>query len=182
MLQLERGTPLYKSRNKLNIPDSDKTAELYMLAVESLEKEGFSQYEVSNFCKKGYFSRHNKKYWCLEEYLGIGPAAHSFMQGKRFHFEADLEKFIKGADVIDDGIGATAEEYIMLSLRLVEGLDINKLKTDYGLEINKRLQDFLTKAQAEGYLLIEDNRIKLKTKGFLMQNPLIAEILDLMNI
>lgn len=88
---------------------------------DSLEALGYRQYEISNFSKPGKESRHNLKYWRCEEYLGIGPAAHSFLNGKRFYTPRSFSDFYEGKTK-EDGSGGTPEEYIMLALRLCEGI------------------------------------------------------------
>lgn len=88
IFKIEEGTRFYEKRGELTLPDEDATCELYLAACEELEKRGFMQYEISNFAEPGYESRHNLKYWDCGEYLGIGPAAHSFIDGRRFFFRA----------------------------------------------------------------------------------------------
>ena len=90
MLKIEEDTDFHRLRDTLALPDEDEVCELYLYAVRELGKRGYSQYEISNFSKNGYESRHNLRYWHCEEYLGVGPSAHSFLDGKRFYFERDL--------------------------------------------------------------------------------------------
>ena len=103
------------------LPDEDRQAEMYLFAVEKLSEYGYRQYEISNFSLPGYESRHNLKYWHDEEYLGFGPAAHSFIDGRRFYFERSFEDFFDNKTT-DDGEGGDEEEFIMLGLRLAEGI------------------------------------------------------------
>jgi len=84
LLSLEEGTPLYKNRHNLNIPNDDEAGELYLYTCELLKAAGFERYEISNFAKGDRISKHNTKYWQGADYLGLGPAAHSFINGKRF--------------------------------------------------------------------------------------------------
>ena len=110
MLKIEEGTEFYRLGDKLILPNEDEVCELYLYTVEELTKRGYPQYEISNFAKNGFESRHNLKYWHCEEYLGIGPSAHSFLGGKRFYFERDFDSFIKGTSPIPDGDGGDEEE------------------------------------------------------------------------
>ena len=88
LLKIEEGTPFDRNGVAARCPDPDEQAERYLQAVEALARHGFCQYEISNFAKPGFHSRHNCKYWLGAEYLGLGPAAHSLMEGRRFFFPA----------------------------------------------------------------------------------------------
>jgi oxygen-independent coproporphyrinogen-3 oxidase len=138
---------------------------------------GFNHYEISNFAKPGFESRHNTKYWNLENYLGIGAAAHSFVDGKRFYFESDTEKFINGEKAIFDCCGSDAEEYIMLKLRLKKGLNVQELKRLYG---EKSAHKIIKKAplyKEQGLVNFDGETISLTRKGFLVSNSIIAELI-----
>ena len=76
-LKLEEGTPLWQQRQQLTLPDDDAQADMYLYAVAALEEMGYAQYEISNFARPGRESRHNLKYWRMQEYAGFGPGAHS---------------------------------------------------------------------------------------------------------
>ena len=89
MLKLEPGTKFYEMRNKLVLPDEDETAEMYLKPVEVMNRNGLKQYEISNFAKSGFESRHNTKYWTLTAYLGLGKSAHSFWHGERFYCDSE---------------------------------------------------------------------------------------------
>ncbi len=106
------------------LPSPDEAADFYLYAVEQLEHHGYRQYEISNFAKPGYEGRHNLIYWDCGDYLGLGPAAHSCMGGRRFYYPADTEAFLndKAAPVMDGSCGA--EDYLILQLRLRKGLDL----------------------------------------------------------
>ena len=132
ILKIEDGTFFDIHRERYNFPDDNAVCDLYNQCADTLEKAGFVHYEISNFALPGYESRHNTKYWELEDYLGIGAAAHSYIKGKRFYFERDTESFVNGKKAIFDGIGGDAEEYIMLKLRLKKGLDLIELQKLYG--------------------------------------------------
>ena len=98
LLKIEKGTPFAKQHIEKICPDEDASVELYLHTVAEMEKHGFFQYEVSNFAKKGFESKHNLKYWRCQEYLGVGPAAHSFIDGKRFYFPRNLQDFVESKD------------------------------------------------------------------------------------
>ena len=177
MLKLEENTHFYKNQDKYNFPDDDLTADLYLQMCETLHSNGIMQYEISNFSKNGFESRHNLKYWHCEEYLGLGPSAHSFLNGKRFYFDRDFKAFMNGNSPIDDGVGGDFTEYAMLNLRLVEGLNENKVFERFGHNIPKEIYEKSQIFIDNGYMLKNENGLALTRNGFLMSNSILAEIL-----
>lgn len=171
ILKLEEGTPLYKSRGTLPFPDEDTTADLYLQTVKELAEKGFSQYEISNFAVEGYESQHNLKYWRCQEYVGIGPSAHGFLDGKRYFYPADTEGFIKKPQIIPDGEGGGEEERFMLGLRLTEGVDIEDFPH---LKLKEKAEIFVK----HGLCRLEENRLSLTSQGFLVSNEILAEFLS----
>ena len=144
---------------------------------ETLENNGIMQYEISNFAKNGFESQHNLKYWRCEEYLGLGPSAHSFLDGKRFYYDRNFNEFMNGNSPIQDGFGGDFTEYAMLVLRLVEGLDENKVFEKFGYNIPNELYEKSKIFIDNGYMTNEDNTLKLTRKGFLLSNSILAKIL-----
>ncbi len=177
MLKIEEGTPFYKAKDSLNLPDEDTVCDMYLHTVRRLSQGGFSQYEISNFAKEGFESRHNLKYWHCEEYLGIGPSAHSFIGGKRYYFGRDFDAFIKGEDMIYDGEGGSEEEYIMLALRLSEGLKFGDYKRKFGKDIDKEIIRKAEKFEQVGLLTVTNEGIALNEEGFLLSNTIIGELI-----
>ncbi len=177
MLKIEENTHFYKNQSKYNFPDDDLTADLYLQMCETLENKGIMQYEISNFSKKGFESRHNLKYWHCEEYLGLGPSAHSFLDGKRFYFDRDFGAFMNGNSPIQDGLGGDFTEYAMLNLRLVEGLNESKVFQSFGHNIPTELYEKSKIFIDNGYMTATENGLALTRKGFLMSNTILAEVL-----
>ena len=177
MLKLEENTHFYKNQHKYNFPDDDLTADLYLQMCETLENQGIMQYEISNFAKKGFESRHNLKYWHCEEYLGLGPSAHSFLDGKRFYYDRDFESFMNGNSPIQDGLGGDFTEYAMLNLRLVEGLNENNVFDKFGHNIPNEIYEKSKIFIDNGYMTKTENGLAFTRKGFLMSNTILAEIL-----
>lgn len=177
MLKLEENTHFYKNQSKYNFPDDDLTADLYLQMCKTLESNGIIQYEISNFAKNGFESRHNLKYWHCEEYLGLGPSAHSFLDGKRFYYDRDFNAFMNGNSPIQDGLGGDFTEYAMLNLRLVEGLQESKVLERFGHSIPNELYEKSKKFIDNGYMIKNENGLALTRKGFLMSNTILAEIL-----
>lgn len=177
MLKIEEGTPFFNQKNSLNLPDDDFTADLYLQMVSTLQAAGFSQYEISNFSIKGFESKHNLKYWNCDEYLGLGPSAHSFINKKRFFYPRDIEKFISNPKIIDDGAGGDVQEYIMLRLRLCKGIAFDDVKGRFPLVDLKKLKSKAQRFEKEGFVVIDDKGFHFTPKGFLISNFLIKEII-----
>ena len=175
ILKVENGTPFDCDDVRSILPDDDMTSDLYLMMCELLENRGFMQYEVSNYAKSGYESRHNSRYWKCQDYLGIGPAAHSCYHGKRFSVTKDIESFIQNVHQdtsVTDESPCGFEEYAMLRLRLKEGLLLEKT-AEHREEIEKKLPP-LVKA---GYILFDGKKISLTRKGFLMSNSVIEYLI-----
>ena len=176
LLKIEQGTPFYRNKEKLPLFDDDTQAEFYLSAVRRLKERGFIQYEISNFAKTGYEGRHNLKYWHDEEYLGLGPSAHSFIGGRRFYFERSFEAF-RSDVTVDDGEGGDPEEYIMLALRLREGVDYKKYRERFGSEFPREYRANAEKFSGTGLIVLDDRGFRFTPEGFAVSNSLISEIL-----
>ena len=157
------------------LPDEDEAAELYLTMCEELESRGFMQYEVSNFAKSGFESRHNCRYWKCQDYIGIGPSAHSCFGGKRFAVPRDIASFINSniqqTEITDDA-PCGFEEYSMLRLRLKEGLSLERVP-EHRADIEKKLPSLLK----AGYIEYDGNVVSLTRKGFLMSNSVIEYLI-----
>lgn len=176
MLKIEKGTPFYKNPPK-DLPDEDEMADFYLAACQKLEKEGYRQYEISNFALKGFESRHNSGYWQLRDYLGIGPSAHSCIAGQRFYYPPDTAAFIAGRRPVADG-NVDADDFIMLSLRLKSGLSLQTLADQWHLGINAHMANKLKIYEKKRLLTVKNNIISLTPTGFLAQNTIAAEIMS----
>ncbi len=177
MLKLEEGTYYYNNAEKLNLPDEDMTADMYMLLSDKLTQNGFIHYEISNFAKPGYEAKHNLKYWNCEEYLGIGPSAHSFIDGKRFFYPRDIDFFRLGNEPEEDGTGGDEEEYIMLRLRLLEGLKFSEYYARYQKNVSDEILEKARFFEQKGLMTVTDNSIALTRNGFLLSNTIISELI-----
>ncbi len=178
MLSVEEDTVFHKRIDTLNLPDEDTGCDMYIHLSEKLRNAGFRHYEISNFAKKGYKSRHNTKYWNCEEYLGLGPSAHSFIDGKRFFFERDIHSFINGEKAVFDCTGGDRDEYIMLRLRLADGIVYEEYKNRFGedfpSETIKKALDF----EKQGLMTVSETGIALTPDGFLISNYIISELIN----
>lgn len=174
ILKIEEGTPFDNQSIIKQIPDEDAVSDMYLFMVSLLESNGFKQYEISNFSKNGFESRHNLKYWQCKEYLGFGPAAHSFYNKKRYCYPANVESFIKSApeQIITDYSPADEDEKIMLGLRLTKGINLEALPTKKEKILLK--SDIFIKNKL---MIKSENNIRLTPKGFLVSNSIITELL-----
>lgn len=178
MLKIEPNTPF--SKKELILPDDDGYANIYLETVERLSDKGFKQYEISNFAKPGMESRHNLKYWRCEEYLGIGPAAHSYYNGERFAVGRNLKEFIENdiqPIVVTERECGGYEEWAMLKLRLSEGLDYKTASERFGVSKD----DILKKCRLipDKLYKSDDKAIRLTPEGFLVSNAVIGILTDI---
>ena len=182
LLKVEPNTPYGQQQNALILPDDDQMGDFYLCMVDELERRGYHQYEISNFAQKDangvlQISKHNTKYWKGKEYLGIGPSAHSFLKGERFYYDRSLYSFLKGNPPIMDGQGGDKEEFIMLALRLTDGLTdeiwYKKFQEPLPQSYIKRAQLY----ESAGLVRMKKNGFALTPKGFLVSNQLILSII-----
>lgn len=180
LLKVEEGTPFFHRREALSLPGEDAQADYYQACVEGLETAGFPRYEISNFARPGGKSCHNLKYWQCLPYLGIGPAAHSFLEGKRFFFPSDLASFLSAENPFslleEEGEGGGPEERVMLGLRLEEGFDAEKLRP-WGIDIQPMVQKAAELAKHD-LCRIKGSSIRLTSRGFLLSNSVISALLE----
>lgn len=181
LLKIEPDTPFGRTGIAADCPDADTSADIYLSACRTLRGMGYCHYEISNFCKPGRESRHNLAYWRLEDYLGIGPSAYSLMDGRRFHFAPSLEQFLVQRqpwnEVVYDEPGGGAQEYLMLSLRLAEGLDTAMLRERYGLDTT-RLLNRAAELERRQLANLQGSRVTLTERGFLVSNSVICYLAD----
>lgn len=177
LLKVEPGTAYFKNKESLRLPDEDEAAALYLMACGELEQNGFRQYEISNFAKTGFQSRHNLKYWRDEEYLGFGPAAHSFLDGSRFCRKRSIGAFLRGEPPEPQGEGGGFEEFAMLALRLTEGLTDARCLKRFGFPVPERMKAAAKRYEPAGLTVCGADGFHFTPRGFLVSNALTAEIL-----
>lgn len=186
-LTVEEGTPLAQrvARGE-QLPDEDQQAALYLWTVERLAQAGYQQYEISNFSKQGYMSRHNLKYWMGRPYMGLGAAAHSDFGGRRFSFVSDLETYIQGMlggdEVVDESEQITrrerGSEYLMLRLRTVHGIDEWEYRREYMMNFDP-IEAKMCEFEQKGWARRRGRRWQFTPEGFLLSNQLIGQLLEL---
>lgn len=180
-LSLEEGTRFYKNRDKLNIADADTVADMYWSVADTLTKHGYEHYEISNYAKAGRRSRHNTHTWQCREYLGLGVAAYSYFDGQRFGNSRDMDAFLRGEDIVCESYSPDSaeqlEEYIMLGLRLREGIDISELQRRFGVDFDAVYAERCRPYIASGHLFCEGGRLYMSREGWQVSNAILADIL-----
>lgn len=179
-LKIEEGTRFAKMRDELTLPDEDTEFEMYLTCRRLLEKNQYHRYEISNFAKAGYESRHNLRYWAREDYIGFGVAAHSCVDGERFGNSRDVGAFLRGEDIIFEKMKIECDEavseYIMLGLRLDVGISEDEYLRMTGREIFDDIPA-LGRFVDAGFLVRRDRRIAFSDSGFFVSNAILSEIL-----
>lgn len=172
-----------KKGESLHLPDTDR--EMYLSACHTLKGAGFEHYEISNFAKEGCRSRHNMKYWNAEEYIGIGASAHSYFKGERYAYPRSVKGFIEGAEreeVYENTPEDRVEEFVMLSLRLSDGLDLERLEGEFGITPDDSFFALIKELEKHGLLKQKNNRVALTDEGFFVSNSVIVKVMEKLKI
>ncbi len=184
-LTVEEKTPLHKNiiSQKVVDVDNDKQARQFLLLMQWLREAGYEHYEVSNFAKPGFRSRHNSAYWKGAKYLGIGPSAHSFNDAERRWNVANNSLYSKGLNkgqpVRETETLTTTQrlnETVMISLRTVEGIDFNKIKNVWGEDELTRLQSSLSKYINTSLVKMSNDHAQLTDEGMLRADGIAADL------
>lgn len=184
-LKIEEGTPICKYRNSDFLPSDDDQADMYLYLTDVLEQYGYSQYEISNFALPGYESKHNLKYWKLQDYMGFGPGAHSCVENVRYSYIRDIDAYIEGVkngkDIIDEYEKIDklerASEYIMLGMRTTEGISKEEYNRVYKSGFD-RLEYLFEEYAKKGWTKEKNGRWSFTSSGFLLSNILIGTLLE----
>ena len=178
-LKVEEGTPLYDRRETADLPNDEQQADMYLYTVDYLAGMGYAQYEISNFAKEGFASRHNLKYWTLGEYAGFGPGAHSDFGNVRYGYIRNLDRYIAGELVLSESQTIPPlerdMEYIMLSLRTTAGIDRRYFENRFRERFDP-LEAKLGLYEQHGLAERTANGWHLTPKGFLVSNQIIGEL------
>lgn len=185
-LSYEEGTTLYKMRDMGEIKecDEDTCIEMYDILVKMLADADFEHYEISNFAKRGYYSRHNSNYWNLTPYLGLGASAHSFDGSIRRYNPSSIQKYT--SNISESGIAYEEEqetlyeqfnEYIMINLRTMWGVNTQKVKTIFGEELRNHLIKYSRRFIETGDLKEKENTIVLSEKGIMLSDYIIRTLM-----
>ena len=186
-LKIEPETPFGRDETIEDaLPVEDTQADMYLNSVEKLENAGFLQYEISNFSKPGFECLHNLKNWKCRDYLGFGPAAHSFFDGKRFSYKKDIDAFIadplKRNKLYDEyeelTYGDVAWQFVMLGFRLRLGIDVIEYEERFGDDFDARYLEKMAPFIDKQYILKTKNGYRLSRRGLLISNYILSEILE----
>ena len=180
-LQLEEGTPLHKMQDRYDMADGDEVADMFSLINQRMRDAGYIHYEISNFAKEGKEARHNSKYWRLEEYLGLGLAAHSDFMGERSENTCDLSAYLDGNYYAGGSKIESKEreaEFIMLGLRTREGISKSEFFARFGIDFDEKYGKKLSEREKLSFISENGDRFALNERGFQVSNMILSLILD----
>ncbi len=205
-LQVEKGTPLYERQDILDmIPDENVDRDMYMMTKKILKSYGYNRYEISNYSKPGYESRHNTVYWTGGQYIGLGLGASSYFKGQRFSNIRDINNYIDICEDIREELtkdvdrnrlydNATSilrtnvetiyidnriEEFMYLGLRMTAGVSRDEFKERFGRDMFEIYGPVINKYADQGYMKVDENRVRLTDAGIDVSNYILADfILD----
>lgn len=186
-LTIEERTPFRRDieRGRMTVPDEDAMADLYEMGRERLEAAGYRRYEVSNFARLGHECRHNLGYWTDREWLGLGPGAHSYLDGDRFSNVESLSEYHR---LVEGGLAPIAErekgtsdlrvrEAVAFGLRTVEGVCLALLKSRYHLDPVARFREPIGRLVHDGWLVLEGDVLRPCQAGLAMADELAVAFL-----
>lgn len=189
-LIIEEGTPFFEklNENKITLPEDNIEREMYWLTKTKLEKAGYKHYEISNFAKSGFESKHNLSYWNQEEYIGVGVAAHSYTNNVRYSNIDSIEEYIdnfKEKREYDNLVfhekqnrESKMQEFMMLGLRKIDGIHIQDFKLKFGENPIFIFRKELEKLVNEELIEIDGDIIKLTNRGLDLANLVWEEFVD----
>lgn len=180
-LKIEEGTPFANANLKL--PDDDLVADMYQQTVQILGGEGYNRYEISNFAKSGFESRHNLKYWKCDDFLGFGAGAFSCAMGVRFSNALDIEEYIDSIKKKESAVVYSEElsdfdkmsEFVFLGLRLENGISEKEFENRFRLNIDEIFGKQIDQYTKTDFLIRENGRIRFSDKGFFVSNIILAD-------
>ena len=167
-------------KNEINLPDENFERDMYWYVKDFLELHGYSHYEISNFAKKGYESKHNLDCWEQKEYVGLGLAAHSYMDDVRYSNIEKIDRYIENCEsgnfeknkIVQERQNnfAKEQEYMLIGLRKIDGVSIQSFKNKFGENPIFVFREELNKLVNEQLLVINIDKIKLTNKGLDLAN------------
>lgn len=187
-LMLEEGTPMTVLADKgaIELPDDNENSKMWRILSARLSEAGYRQYEISNYSKPGYESKHNGKYWRQAPYLGLGPSAHSYdgARGRRYNpsdikgylrrfLSEDISPYYKEEILTEEEI---KEEYILTRMRIRDGIDINSFKQLFGEEEEIRLLRNIKKLPNKELIEVKDGHISLSPEGIMVADSVIVAL------
>ncbi|MBQ6892747.1 MAG: coproporphyrinogen III oxidase, partial [Clostridia bacterium] len=188
-LKVEEGTPFYEKRDSLPLPDEESEYRMYRMAHAALESAGYEHYEVSNYSRRGFASKHNLRYWKNDKYLGFGVAAHSYFGGQRYAYTDDIEAYMLEmehptnisnilSECTDIDVFTKETEYVMLAMRLFKGVDFAEYRREFGEDFLRKYASRLETYIKGGFVKVDDRKCAFTLKGMYVSNYILSEILD----
>jgi oxygen-independent coproporphyrinogen-3 oxidase len=185
LLEIHESTPLAEQirSHRQPLPDEDLAGEMYEMMAHKVTDQGFEHYEISNFAKPGFESKHNNKYWLSEPVFGFGVSAHSFDGiNRRWSNERDTQKYVSLVENTESTIVNTevlskkqlSAEFAFLKLRLKKGLDLLEYKERFGVDLKNIFAEDLERFEELGLIEFEDETLKLTRRGFVFSNEVFA--------
>lgn len=185
-LMYDDGTPLSAMLERGDIEELDEevSLQMYKVLVESLTSGGFEHYEISNFCKPGYRSRHNSSYWSGVPYLGVGAGAHSYDGSTRQYNVESLAEYMASSPQIAESLSKWERynEFVFTGLRTVEGISLSKLRTEFGNAAYDYCMKNAQKHIDNGMLMfgtpdLDDESLRLSPSGVFVSNDIMSDLM-----
>lgn len=185
-LMIEEGTPLYDmmESGKISEINEELSRKMYETLIDRMESAGFEHYEISNFAKDGKRSKHNSCYWNSTHYIGIGAAAHSYNGNSRQWNVSDINEYIKNIEVgtipADKEILDLSTRYddlITTALRTKDGINLNKLVKEFGIEYRDFLIDNAKKYTDRNLMIFDDNNIRISREGLFISDAIMRDLM-----
>ena len=180
-LKIEEGCEFFNKKPDF-LPDDDMQADMYLDAIKILKEKDFEQYEISNFSKNGFESKHNLNYWNADTYYGFGLSAHGYQNEIRYSHTKDIEKYIKNpVERIEEAklsAKEQLEEVIFLGLRKICGINTNEINQKFNIDFDKKYNAQINKYINSNHLTKTQNGYKLTIDGILLSNIIMADFLE----
>lgn len=183
-LQVEEGTPFHaeKLEGGLLLPDEEDELKMYKIAIAFLKENGYKHYEISNFARDGFECEHNKAYWTLQDYIGVGAGAHSFIKNVRSENSPHIDRYLAKdfSNIKTEHVNTKKEsmqEMVFLGLRLTNGFNLNDFTRRFGIGFREIYKKELAELTEEGMLEMDGKNVRLTEKGLYLANEVFKKFL-----
>jgi oxygen-independent coproporphyrinogen-3 oxidase len=186
-LSIEEGTKFAElcAKGQLDLPDEELRLEMYEAAIAMLTAAGYEHYEVSNFARPGFRSRHNQVYWRNEPYFGFGAGATSYVNGVRSVRLSDPRRYVEAINREEDPVEFSERltgrnrlaETLIQGLRLLEGVDLRRFRDDTGVDAIDAFHEEISSLVRNGLVEISEDRLRVTHKGLLLMNDVAVELI-----
>lgn len=186
-LSIEEGTKFAElcAKGQLDLPDEELRLEMYEAAIAMLTAAGYEHYEVSNFARPGFRSRHNQIYWRNEPYFGFGAGATSYVNGVRSVRVSDPRRYVEAINREEDPVESSEcltgrrrlAETLIQGLRLLEGVDLRRFRDDTGVDAIDAFHEEISSLVRNGLVEVSEDRLRVTHKGLLLMNDVAVELI-----